>query len=425
MPLPLRTSTVPAKDQFYAALVERCIAVVVDTLGQESVRAVLMIGAPARSEVTVVEVPDGYYSLSDIDLVCVCRSGTDTESLRWKLAPAISSLNAALSDVCTGVDVAMKSEVQLAEPPPLISTFEMIRSPIVVWCDTKIVSALGEIDIADVPNTESLTLLHNRITEELLLRPTGVVGERPFLSSLSSLYGTAKLVLDSITAHLFIRNNVPTGFADRVDFFLSDVLERPESARLKEELEGFLVELPAWAVFKTTGDLGALVAKLGGTTEPADIDRLARDMWIRYIGYTKVLWRDILGDVTRTADTDFSIDRVARLYRKLESVPRSAVRARRMLLSGQAPKGLFPVVGTYYRARLGSPRVLAYLTAVVTYLSFSNSVEWNRVSTLIRRYCPFALPRGFASMGVDEQRAVIVERLGLFHHSVLLGRKGR
>ena len=425
MPLPLRTSTVPEKDQFYAELVERCVVVVVDTLGRENIRAILMIGAPARSEVTVVETPDGLYSLSDIDLVCVCRGGTDTESLRWKLAPAISSLNAALSDVCTGVDVAMKSEVQLAEPPPLISTFEMIRSPIVVWGDTKIVSALGEIDIADVPNTESLTLLHNRITEELLLRPTGVVAERPFLSSLSSLYGTAKLVLDSITAHLFIRNNVPTGFADRVDFFLSDVLERPESARLKEELEGFLVELPAWAVFKTTGDLGALVAKLGGTTEPADIDRLARDMWIRYIGYTKVLWRDILGDVTRTADTDFSIDRVARLYRKLESVPRSAVRARRMLLSGQAPKGLFPVVGTYYRARLGSPRVLAYLTAVVTYLSFSNSVEWNRVSTLIRRYCPFALPRGFASMGVDEQRAVIVERLGLFHHSVLLGRKGR
>jgi hypothetical protein len=421
----LRTSTVPEKDQFYAALVERCVAVVVDSLGQESIRAILMIGAPARSEVTVVEVPDGYYSLSDIDLICVCRPGTDIESHRWKLAPAISSLNRELSGVCTGADVAMKSEAQLAEPPPLISTYEMMRSPVVVWGDSRIVSALGDVDIADVPNTESLTLLHNRITEELLLRPTGVLGERPFLSSLSSLYGTAKLILDSITAHLFIRNNVPTGFADRVDFFLSDVLERPESASLNEELEGFLVELPAWAVFKTTGDLGALVAKLGGTTEPADIDRLARDMWIRYIGYTEVLWRDILGDVTRTADTGFSIDRVDRLYRKLESVPRRAVRAHRMLLSGQAPKGLFPVVGTYYRARLGSPRVLAYLTAVVTYLSFSNSVEWNRVSTLIRRYCPFALPRGFASMGIDEQRAVIVERLGLFHHSVLLGRRAK
>jgi hypothetical protein len=287
------------------------------------------------------------------------------------------------------------------------------------------VSALGDIDIADVPNTESLTLMHNRITEELLLRPTGVLGERPFLSSLLSLYGTAKLVLDSITAHLFIRNNVPTGFADRVSFFLSDVVKRPESARLKEELGDFLDDLPAWAVFKTTGDLGTLMAKLGGTTEPADVDRLARDMWSRHIRYAEMFWRDILGNVTRTDAMDVSIDRIGRIYQKLESPPRSAFRARGMLQPGRAPEGLFPTLGTYYRARLGSPRILAYLTAVVTYLSFSDSVEWNRVASLIRRYCPFALPKGFASMGADEQRAVLVERLGLFHHSVLLGRKGR
>ena len=424
MPPPLRTSTVPEKDQFYVQLVEKCSAVVVDTLGRDSIRALLMIGAPARSEVTVVEVPGGHYSLSDVDLVCVCRHGTSTESLRRKLAPAMSALNRELAGVCTGADIAVKSEVQLAEPKPLISTYEMIRSPVVVWGDDRIVTALGDVDIADIPNTESLTLMHNRITEELLLRPTGVIGERPFLSSLSSLYGTAKLVLDSITAHLFIRNNVPTGFADRVSFFLSDVIRRPESAGLREELDDFLDELPAWAAFKTTGDLGAFVARIGGTTEPADVDRLARDMWTRYIRYAEVFWRDILGDVTRTDATEVSIDRIGRLYQKLENLPRSAVRARRILQPGRAPEGLFPRFGTFYRARLGSPRTLAYLTAAVTYLSFSDSVEWTRVAKLIRRYCPFRLPRGFASMGADEQRAVLVERLGLFHHSVLLGRKG-
>ncbi len=425
MPPPLRTSTVPEKDRFYSELVERCVAVVVDTLGRESIRAILMIGAPARSEVTVVEAPDGYYSLSDIDLVCACRYGTNLESLRGKLAPAVSALNREMKGACTGVDVAMKSEVQLAEPRPLISTFEMVRSPVVVWGDDRIVSALGDIDIPDVPNTESLTLMHNRITEELLLRPTDVPEERPFLSSLLSLYGTAKLVLDSITAHLFIRSNVPTGFADRVEFFLSDVIKRPESARLKEELGDFLGDMPAWAVFKTAGDLEALVARLGGTTEPADVDRLARDVWSRYIRYAEVFWRDILGDVTRTDAMDVSIHRIGRLYQKLESPPRSAFRARGMLQPGRAPEGLFPTLGTYYRARLGSPKVLAYLTAVVTYLSYSDSVEWNRVAALIRRYCPFGLPREFASMGANEQRAVLVQRLRLFHHSVLLGRKGK
>ena len=425
MPLSVRTSTVPEKDLFYSELVEKCIGVIVDTLGPDSVRAILMIGAPARSEVTVVEIPGGLYSLSDIDLVCVCRERVDTESLRRKLGPAMSTLNRELTVSCTGVDVAMKSEGQLAEPSPLISTYELIRSPVVVWGDDRVVSSLGDIDIADVPNTESLTLAHNRITEELLPRPSGEQAERPYLSSLSSLYGTAKMVLDCITAHLFIRNNVPTGFADRVSFFLSDVVRRPESSSLREGLAEFLDELPAWAVFKTTGDIGTLAAEFGLTTDPADIDRLARDMWSRYIGYAEVFWRDILGDVTRTDASEVRIEKIGRVYRKLESLPRSVVRAHRMLQPGRAPEALFSRTGTYYRARLASPRALAYMTAMVTYLSFSDSVQWDRVAGTVRRHCPFALPGGFASMGADEQRAVLTERLRLFHHSVLLGRKGK
>lgn len=425
MPLPLRTSTVPEKDKFYSELVERSITTVIDALGHDDVRALLMIGAPARSEVTVVDVPGGHYSLSDIDLVCACRTGTDPELLRVKLAPAMSALNRELADVCTGVDVAMKSEAQLVEPHALISIYEMIRSPVVVWGDARIVSALGYVDIADIPNTESLTLVHNRMTEELLLRPPDIPDERPFLSSLSSLYGTAKMVLDSITAHLFIWNDVPTSFADRVDFFVSDVVRRPESARLKDGLEEFLDELPAWATFKTTGDYGALASISGSTTDPADIDCLARDMWSRYIRYAEVFWRDILGDVTKTDAAGMGVDQVARLYRKLESLPRSIVRSHRMLRRGRAPKGLFPALGTYYRSRLGSPRVLAYLTAMMTYLSYSDAVEWSRVVGQVRRSCPFKLPREFASMTAAEQRGALTERLELFHHSVLLGRKGR
>lgn len=425
MPLPLRTSTVPEKDRFYSELVEKSITAVIDAVGPDNVRALLMIGAPARSEVTVVDVPGGHYSLSDIDLVCACRSGADIESLEHRLAPAMSALNRDLASVCTGVDVAVKGEEQFTEPSPLISTYEMIRSPVVVWGDERIVSSLGYVDIADIPNTESLTLIHNRMTEELLLRPRETTGERSLMSSVSSLYGTAKLVLDSVTAHLFIWNNVPTGFADRVEFFLSDVVRRPDSARLREGLEDYLGELPAWAVFKTTGDLGALASVFGTTTEPADVDRLARDMWNRYIGYGEVFWRDILGDVTRTDAAGIDIYQIGRLYRKLESFPRSAVRAHRMLRRGVAPDGLFPTLGTYSRARFGSPKTLAYLTAMLTYMSYSDSVDWDRVVGLVRRTCPFTLPGGFSSMGADEQRTVITERLQLFHHSVLLGRRGR
>jgi hypothetical protein len=127
--------------------------------------------------------------------------------------------------------------------------------------------------------------------------------------------------------------------------------------------------------------------------------------------------------VTRTDAAGVGIDSIGRVYRKLESPPRAVVRAHRMLRPGRAPSGLFRRLGTYWRARLGSPGALAYLTAAVTYMSFSDAVEWKDVSGMVRSYCPFALPRDFGSMGADEQRAVLVDRLDVYHRSVLLGRK--
>jgi hypothetical protein len=423
LPHQLRTSTIPEKNRFYSDLVEKCVAAIVDAAGAESIRAILMIGAPARSEVTVVEIGGRLFSLSDIDLVCACARDVDTESLKRRLAGPMEALNGQLSDSCAGVDVAVKTEMQLAEPAPLIANYEMIRSPVVVWGDERFVASLGDVDIADIPNTESLKLVHNRMTEELLLRPVENRDAGRCPSSLTSLYGTAKLVLDLISAHLFIRNNVPTGYEDRVALFVSDVLPRRESARVRTRLEEFTSELPAWAVFKTTGDLTALSDALGGSSGTGDLDRIARDAWNRYIGYAEALWRDVLGHVTRTDTAGMDIDRMGRVYQKLEGFPRSFVRAHKMLRPGRAPSGLFPTVGTYWRARLGSPGTLAYLTAALTYLSFSEAVDWMNVAGTVLRYCPFELPSGFASMGTDEQRSILIERLAVYHKSVLLGRK--
>ena len=265
-------------------------------------------------------------------------------------------------------------------------------------------------------------LIHNRIVEELLLRPED--GPRgSWTAALATLYGTAKLVLDSMTAYLFIRNQVPTSFRDRVNFFLSDVVERPESARIKEHLADYLDELPAWAAFKTTGDLEGLAAKFGSPTDATGLDTLARETWYRYVGYAEVFWREILGDVARTDTTGRGVDALAKTYERLETLPRSVGRAVKMLRSDRAPEGLLSTVGTLARGRFGSPRLLAYLTGVVTYLSYSDAIEWSRAERIVRHYCPFKLPRGFSSLTTDQKRGVLIDRLRLLHHGVLLGRK--
>ena len=423
LPRQLRTSSVPEKDEFYSALVERCVDTVVRTLGKEHIRALLMIGAPARSEVTVVETPEGLYSLSDIDLVCACRPGADLASLKRKLAPAMSDLNRDIEGVCAGADVALKSETQLAEPRPLISNFEMIRSPVVVWGDERIGSTLGDIDVADVQMTESLVLVHNRITEKLLVRLPDGTGAPSYVEALTSLYGTAKMVLDSITAYLFLRNNVPTSFVDRVDYFLGDVLERPESRRLKSNLAPYLEALPAWARFKTTGDLSGVVEHVGDGVSAGDIAALARNAWSRYTQYAELLWRAVLSDVARVDASERNLVQIGRIYQRLEKAPRSVGRAVRMLRGGRAPKGLFSARRTLLRSPLGSPRLLAYLTAVVTYLSYSDSVDWKTADRMIVRYCPFVLPRGYRALSPDAKRSAVTQQIRLLHHGVLLGRK--
>ncbi|MCK4410088.1 MAG: hypothetical protein KAW67_08385, partial [Candidatus Eisenbacteria sp.] len=239
------------------------------------------------------------------------------------------------------------------------------------------------------------------------------------------LYGTAKMILDSITAYLFLRNNVPTGFTDRVDYFLSDVLERPESLKLKTRLRDYLDELPAWARFKTTGDLSALATALGRTPGNSDLVPLAKEAWERYTGYAEVFWRAILSDVSKDDATECDLVGIGRIYERLERSPRSVVRAFKMLKRGRAPKGLFSTPRTLWRSRLGSPRLLAYLTASITYLSFSHSVDWDRVDRMILRYCPFALPSGYRSFTTDEKREAVIKQLRLLHHGVLLGRKGK
>ncbi|MBN2564936.1 MAG: hypothetical protein JXB46_04420 [Candidatus Eisenbacteria bacterium] len=419
----LRTSPDQEKNAFYVGLLDRCVSAVVDAVGEKNIRAILMIGAPARSEVTVTGTPKGLFSLSDIDLVCACREAADAQDLRGRLRDTVAALNRELVDRCAGVDVTMKTEQQLASPRPLISSYEMVRSPVVIWGDEKTASTLGDVDIADIPKSESLVLIHNRVLEELLHRPRNTDADLKLMASLFSLYATAKLVLDAITAHLFIRNSVPTGFRDRVGYFLDDVLMRPESSGIKKALDPYLEELPAWAEFKTTGDLGPIAARLGESAIPEALDRLAMQSWSRYVAYAEVFWRSILGDVVRTDLTNLRIESVARVYQRVESFPRSVVRTRRRVIGGRAPSGLFSRPGALLRSRFGSPKLLSYLITVLVYLSYSREADWDRIDRLIRIYCPFELPGGFRELSKDEKRAVLVDRIALMHRTVLLGRK--
>jgi len=413
-----KTSSDPRKDEFYRSLLEHTVTDLLETVGEDDIEAVLLIGAPARGEVTVVDTPAGLYSLSDIDLVCVCSPSSDRATLRLKLLPWRVRLNDGLRHSSKGIDVSVMTRTDLEALPALIATYEMLRSPAVLWGDEGTLSSLPAIRVEDIPPAESLLLLHNRIIEELLLRRHAADGDLE--TALKVLYGTTKLALDAVAAFLYVERRVPPGYEERVELFRQGVLA--EKSRLGARLAEYLPDLPAWARLKTTGDLDGLAAHFGVRANAPELVDLAWRQWRRYVGYADTFWRELLGRAARTDAADLGLAAAAALYGGLESLPRSVVRTWKLARPGAAPDGLFSTRRLLSGAAFASPRQRAYLTAVVTYLGFGEGADADVIDGLVDRHAPFRLGPDWPSLAPEERRELLLARLALFHETLLLGR---
>ena len=337
----IHTSAISENDVFYASLVETVVDSIVDAVGPENLEAILMIGAPARGEATIIGTPAGPYSLSDIDLICVHPQSSDRRALAARLGPRILRLNKEIGSVCVGVDASFRTLGELETVQPFISSHEMLGAPVVVWGDESVTASLPRPRIDDIPPNESLKLVHNRIIEQLLLYPAVASAPGNYRPVASVLYRTAKLGLDSVTAILYLEKSVPPGYRERVDVFLYDVLERPHLRRLRDKLGGYREDLLAWAAFKTTGSLVPVSDRFREEQRPPELGRIAREQWYRYSEFAEICWRFVLGKVVRRDILDASLDDVVSCYALLETPARSGVRALKRLRPGAAAPGLF------------------------------------------------------------------------------------
>jgi hypothetical protein len=418
----IHTSAIAENDAFYASLVETVVDGIVETLGPGSLEAILMIGAPARGEATIISTPDGSYSLSDIDLICVHAPSADRRALAARLGPRILSLNEEIGGVCVGVDASFRTRRELETVQPFISSQEMLASPVVVWGDERVATSLPEPRIDDIPPNESLKLVHNRIVEQLLLYRSVASAPEDYRPVASLLYGTAKLGLDSVTAILYLEKTVPMGYRERVDVFLYDVLERSHVRHLRDRLHAYREDLQAWAAFKATGSLVPISDRFREEQRPPELGRIAREQWYRYTEFAEICWRFVLGEVVRTNLLDAPLDDVVACYAGLETPARSGVRALKRLRPGASPPGLFSPGRVIRRSAFASPRLLAYVTGILAYVAMGDSYDWCTVGPPINAYCPFPLPKGFDELGLAGKREILVDRLSFFHESVLLGR---
>ncbi len=431
-----------AKHDFFAGIVERCADAVWSAVGDTRATALFMTGAPSRGEATIVETSDGLYSLSDVDLVCIARPDTDLAAARADVARAVAGLNRELDGVCVGADATVKPHGYAGVLPALISNYELVRTPGLLRGDRAAGELLGSVSIDEIPTDDALRFVHNRCIEQLLSErdardargESGRVTDE--LDTLRSYYSTAKLMLDLVTAFLFVRRHVPVGYAERVQLFIDDYCERAEFGALAEEVDPFLEELPVWADFKTTGDTRRLrhtlsTDALAGTHAAP----FALMMWKRVLG-------DVLGEDLSLSSLPKAIDRLA----AMEGPARSVARSFKAIRSGTL-RSLYPTSVVLRGALQASPNARAYITGLLLFFSGLGSAsgtsvadierhehhagpvggptlraprEWTREA--LSRYAPFSLPAGLSSSTDQEMRRLLLSRLARFHEEVLLGR---
>lgn len=420
MDLGFTTSRVPEKHDFYVSLVERSVDAVVETAGDGALDALIMTGAPARGEATVIETPNGPFSMSDVDLVAVVPDGAATGPLADAVGEALVGLNAALSPFCPGADISFRTRSDLGSIEPSISAYELCKTPAVIWGDERVADLLPEMDAGSVPAEESLKLVHNRIVETLIARPLLSQENGSFTASASALYKVSKLALDSVTAALFLAGRPETTYANRVRTFREDVLSQTAHEKLRASLSEFTGEMDTWATFKATGDLGTMIPAPVNAGRTEDLAELARRQWSRYVSYGVTFWRFTLGSVVGEDLIGRGLRDVVERYGSLESTLRSIVRTRRTV----GPPGLFAKRMPLTRSMFASPKLLAYITSMLAYARFAASDderEW--IDDSILHYCPFELPRGYEKASEKERTRILTERIALFHEAILLGRK--
>lgn len=153
----------PASDDWLRAQTERVLRRLLDTLGREKLRAVILAGSLARGEGGVMFSRGGTTAVADLDLYAVARSEGDRAALR----EARHRFLRESADGAFRADVGIATAADLAALPDTIANVSLSREGHVVWGEEAAAQLVRRADPAGIPREDALNLVLNRAAEEL------------------------------------------------------------------------------------------------------------------------------------------------------------------------------------------------------------------------------------------------------------------
>lgn len=249
----------PAADAWLRAETERVLLRLVDTLGRERLRAVILAGSLARGEGGVMVSDGGAAAVADLDLYAVARSEGDAAVLR-------EARHRFLRESAAGAlraDVGIATAADLGALPDTIANVSLSREGRVVWGEDAAARLVRAADPAGIPREDALNLVLNRAAEELAALRAAEREPASGEAAFAVFYRGVKTIADTALAFL-----IAAGVCDPAYRGRRERIERMLAAdsTLRDRLPAdFARDVGAACAWKLAPDRAALEGHLPGT----------------------------------------------------------------------------------------------------------------------------------------------------------------
>lgn len=420
---PIKASDISFINDFYNKMLEVVVEDLFSVLKAEEVIAVMLKGAPARSEATVVELDSGLFSLSDVDLIIVSEPAK-LSAIRTALSHWKQKINQQLADRISGIDADVITPAELSNPPCLINTYECSLAPTVLWGNREVTRRCSCFSLADISPIESFILFHNRVLEQFLVfKDLKEFPDKPH-HQVTLLYRTGKLLLDLVTAFLYQEYNAPLKYKERVKVF-TEIITGTKYSLFNSIRQEFCARLELWLNFKLNGNWKNIFRFYNAQLTPPDFYELVKNVWQDSIRWIEPFWRMQLKNLGFKRTETAGMPELVKCYLKLESLPRKIVRWAKTLRHPNIHRDWFSTGRTIRLLTAASPRYLVYLTSLLSYLRSGEEYASDNkfLSMIIQKYFPMRMPVNYSLLSADEKLNYLSRFFSFFYQAVLLNRR--
>jgi hypothetical protein len=380
----------PAGDEAIRSIIQDSVDGILQGFGRASLVSIILSGAMTQGEGTVLEKEDGHLRvLSDIDLYLVVSPEADIAGLKVLASKMARDLRERLPEdrMASCFDLAAVTVDDIIGVQPCIGTVDLRNRGRVIW-GSDVLKGLPPLDPGQIPPRNAITLILNRVSEELMYRRAG---SGPAVDM--GLYHTTKTGADLALAILVLLREYRPTYRQRAAL-LREMWSDARLNSLRERVPDLPDKVARWTDQKLSPDFGGLARDVGGASPEGAAERL----WLSLVPTVEAVWMWAMEMWCGRRGEDAAT--LAEEFGRMEG-PRAKLRGWKQAWK-RGDVGWDP--GSLWRASLGvrrgSPVSLLYTAVLLVYLSApgrNGLAEANRTTEAYleraRRLMPVAPPQ--------------------------------